>query len=50
MLLNKGYPTKNTIVTPKMNHHTLHSLPLQVKMWHKMKIFMPKDIYISPFP
>ncbi len=25
MSLNKGYPTKNTIVTPKVNHHTLHS-------------------------
>ncbi len=25
MPLNKGYPTKNTIVTPKVNHHTLHS-------------------------
>jgi hypothetical protein len=25
MPLNKGYPTKNTIVTPKASHHTLHS-------------------------
>ncbi len=34
MPLNKGYPTKNTIVTPKVNHHTLHS-PLGVGMWVK---------------
>jgi hypothetical protein len=26
MPLNKGYPTKNTIMKPKVNHHTLHSL------------------------
>jgi hypothetical protein len=25
MPLNKGCPTKNTIVTPKVSHHTLHS-------------------------
>jgi hypothetical protein len=25
MPLNKGYPIKNTIVKPKVNHHTLHS-------------------------
>jgi hypothetical protein len=25
MFLNTGYPTNNTIVTPKVNHHTLHS-------------------------
>jgi hypothetical protein len=25
MPLNKGYPIENTIVTPKVNHHTLHS-------------------------
>jgi hypothetical protein len=34
MPLNKEYPTKNTIVTPKVNHHTLHS-PLGVDMWAK---------------
>jgi hypothetical protein len=27
MPLNKGYPSKNTIVTPKVSHHTLHSPP-----------------------
>jgi hypothetical protein len=26
MLLNKGYLAKNTIVTSKVSHHTLHSL------------------------
>jgi hypothetical protein len=26
MPLNNVYPTKNNIVTPKMNNHTLHSL------------------------
>jgi hypothetical protein len=25
MPLNKGYPTNNTIVTPKVSHHNLHS-------------------------
>jgi hypothetical protein len=34
MPLNKGYPTKNTIATPKMSHHTLHS-PMDVDMWVK---------------
>jgi hypothetical protein len=55
MPLNKGYPTKNTIVTPKMSHHTLHSPPTiscqdvaQNENIYGEK--RPKDIYISPPP
>jgi hypothetical protein len=51
MLLNKRYPTKNTIVTPKVNHHTLHSPPTTScqNMAQKENIYgekRPKDIYI----
>jgi hypothetical protein len=32
MPLNKGYPIKNTIVTPKVSHHTLQS-PSALPLW-----------------
>jgi hypothetical protein len=36
MPLNKGYPTKNTIMTPKVSHHTLHS-PTHEPIHHVLK-------------
>ncbi len=30
MLLNKGYLAKNTVVTPEVNHRTLHSPSIQL--------------------
>ncbi len=55
MLLNKGYATKSTIVTPKVSHHILLTPPptscqdvAQNENIYGEK--RPKDIYISPFP
>ncbi len=40
MPLNKGYLAKNTIVTPKVSHHTLHS----PSMWKENHF----SLYSSP--